>query len=132
MYEVLGTPILIISSADIAFELLDKRSSIYSDRPPTVIDEMQVPITPGPSNHRLVPMIMYPTHDFCRTGWDFNMGNMRYGSRWRSVRRMFHQHFNQSVAPNYRDKQRKEIHAFLRRCLDQPSGKPLDPAHVRL
>ncbi|KAI0796313.1 CyP450 monooxygenase [Irpex lacteus] len=105
-YKVLGTPMLMVSSADIALELMDRRSSIYSDRPITVIDEM--------------------------TGWDFNMGNMRYGPRWRSVRRMFHQHFNQSVAPNYRDKQRKEIHAFLRRCLEQPAGKPLDPAHVRL
>ncbi len=60
------------------------------------------------------------------------MGNIGYGPRWRSVRRMFHQHFNQAVALNYRDKQRKEIHAFLRRCLEQPAGKPLDPVNVRL
>ncbi len=39
-YKVLGTPMLMVSSADIALELMDRRSSIYSDRPITVIDEM--------------------------------------------------------------------------------------------
>lgn len=39
-YTVLGTPILMVFSADIALELMDRRSSIYSDRPITVIDEM--------------------------------------------------------------------------------------------
>ncbi|KAI0770762.1 putative CyP450 monooxygenase [Irpex lacteus] len=105
-FRVLGTPMLLVSSADIILDLNEKRSSIYSDRPLWVIDEL--------------------------TGWDFNLANMRYGPRWRSVRRMFHQHFNQTAVPNYQDKQRREIHAFLRRCLEQPAGKPLDQGHVRL
>ncbi|GJJ14358.1 hypothetical protein Clacol_008622 [Clathrus columnatus] len=31
--EILGKPLLVLNSSDIAIELLDKRSSIYSDRP---------------------------------------------------------------------------------------------------
>jgi hypothetical protein len=44
---------------------------------------------------------------------------------------MFHQFFNQTVTPNYRGRQKVEIHAFLRRCLDQ-RGQELNPLHVRL
>jgi hypothetical protein len=40
--KVLTTPILIVSSADIAFDLMDKRSAIYSDRPTSVMDELCV------------------------------------------------------------------------------------------
>ncbi|KAI0798709.1 cytochrome P450 [Irpex lacteus] len=105
-YKVLNTPMMLISSADIILELTERRSSMYSDKPPLVIDEL--------------------------TGWDFNLATMPYGNHWRTIRRMFHQHFNQTVTPRYRDLQTREIHAFLRRCLEVPVGKPLDPLHIRL
>ncbi|KAI0092432.1 CyP450 monooxygenase [Irpex rosettiformis] len=105
-FRAFNTRMILVSSADIILDLTEKRSSIYSDKPSLTIDEL--------------------------TGWNFNMATMPYGNRWRSVRRMFHQHFNQAVTPNYRDKQTKEIHAFLRRCLEQPTGRPLDPFCIRL
>ncbi|KAI0698607.1 CyP450 monooxygenase [Cytidiella melzeri] len=102
--RVLSTPILIISSADIALDLMEKRASIYSDKPTLTVDIL--------------------------TGWEFDMGLMPYGSRWRSIRKNFHQYFNQTVVPQYRDKQAREVHAFLRRCLDQ-KGTQLNPLCVR-
>ncbi|KAI0085089.1 cytochrome P450 [Irpex rosettiformis] len=89
--RALTTPMLIVSSPDIAFDLMDKRSAIYSSKPTSVVDEM--------------------------TGWDFALSLMPYGQRWRNIRRNVHEHFHQMVTPNYRDKQTKHIHAFLRQCL---------------
>ncbi|KAI0340922.1 cytochrome P450 [Trametopsis cervina] len=91
--NILGMPLVVISSTDIAFDLFEKRSSIYSDRPPSTMDEL--------------------------TGWAWNVALMPYGQEWRSIRRVFHQYFNQLSTPNYRDKQTKEVHAFLRRSLEQ-------------
>ena len=39
-FRVLVTPMLLVSSADIILDLNEKRSSIYSDRPLWVIDEL--------------------------------------------------------------------------------------------
>ncbi|KAI0698594.1 cytochrome P450 [Cytidiella melzeri] len=102
--QVLGTPMLIISSAVVALDLMEKRSSLYSDKPASVMDEL--------------------------TGWDFNVGLMPYGQRWRSIRRRIHQYFNKIVSPQHRAKQTTEVHAFLRRCLTS-TGKQLDPLLVR-
>ena len=38
--QVMGTPMLVVSSPDIAFDLLDKRSAIYSDRSVSVMNEL--------------------------------------------------------------------------------------------
>ncbi|KAI0698605.1 CyP450 monooxygenase [Cytidiella melzeri] len=102
--QVLSTPMLIVSSVDVAFDLMEKRSSIYSDRAKSAIDEL--------------------------TGWEFNVAVMPYGPLWRSIRRNFHQFFNMTVTPEYHDKQTREIHAFLRRCLER-TGKQLEPLCVR-
>jgi hypothetical protein len=36
--RVAGIPLLFISSAEVALDLLEKRSAIYSDKPAAVID----------------------------------------------------------------------------------------------
>lgn len=54
---------------------------------------------------------------------------MPYGQEWRSIRRVFHQYFNQIATPNYRDKQTTEVHAFLRRSLEQEG--PLNDVSIR-
>lgn len=33
-----------------------------------------------------------------RMGWDWTFALMRYGPRWKEHRRVFHSHFNHSVA----------------------------------
>ncbi|KAI0340899.1 CyP450 monooxygenase [Trametopsis cervina] len=90
--NVLGSRMVIVSSSDIAIELLEKRSSIYSDRAPWTMDEL--------------------------TGWSWNLALMPYGSEWRSIRRILHRYFNQLATSKHRDKQTKEVHAFLRRVLE--------------
>ncbi|KAI0340919.1 cytochrome P450 [Trametopsis cervina] len=101
--NVLGAHIVILSSADIAADLLDKRSSIYSDRALSTMDEL--------------------------TGWGWNFGLMPYGQEWRSIRRVFHQYFEQPAVLNYWDKQTKEVHAFLRRMLEHEGA--IEEASVR-
>ena len=38
--QVMGSPMLIVSSPEIVFDLLDKRSAIYSDRSVSVMNEL--------------------------------------------------------------------------------------------
>ncbi|KAI0340920.1 cytochrome P450 [Trametopsis cervina] len=63
------------------------------------------------------------------TGWAWNVALMPYSQEWRSIRRVFHQYFNQLATPNYRDKQTKEVHGFLRRSLEQEG--PLNDVSIR-
>ncbi|KDQ53894.1 hypothetical protein JAAARDRAFT_197004 [Jaapia argillacea MUCL 33604] len=93
--RVLGKTIILVSSAEAASELLDKRSSIYSDR-------MRLPM--------LVELM----------GWDGFISLMRYGSQWREYRRVFHQYFNQLAVKKYQGIQARESQAFLRRLLETP------------
>jgi hypothetical protein len=39
-FKAIDTPMLLISSTDIALDLMEKRSAIYSDRPACVMDEL--------------------------------------------------------------------------------------------
>ncbi|KAI0092430.1 cytochrome P450 [Irpex rosettiformis] len=102
--RTVSTPMLIVSSSDIAFDLMDKRSAIYSSKEASVMDKM--------------------------TGWEFNLGLMPYGQRWRNIRRKVHEHFNRMVTPKYHDKQTKHIQAFLRRCLTE-TGRQFNPSLMR-
>lgn len=44
--EVLGQPMLVLGSAEAAFDLLDRRSAIYSDRPQTAMMPLYVLFVP--------------------------------------------------------------------------------------
>ncbi|KAI0260713.1 cytochrome P450 [Gloeopeniophorella convolvens] len=71
--NVLGSTMIILNSAQAVSDIFDKRGSNYSDRPdmPMIVDLM---------------------------GWDWTFALMRYGPRWKEHRRVFHGHFNHSVA----------------------------------
>ncbi|KAI0078417.1 cytochrome P450 [Panus rudis PR-1116 ss-1] len=87
-------PTVILGSAKAAFDLLEKRSDIYSDRPANLMITL--------------------------TGWGFNLGMMHYSDRWRAHRRGFHQYFNERAYQQWRPIQVDECHMFLRRLLDNP------------
>ncbi|KIJ96361.1 hypothetical protein K443DRAFT_10697 [Laccaria amethystina LaAM-08-1] len=93
---VLGKNVLFVNSFKTANDLFEKRSSNYSDR----------------AESQMVNLM----------GWDWSFGHMRYGYRWRSHRRMFHQYFQQSVAHTHWPVQKREVHALLRRLLDSPQN----------
>ncbi|KAF7314436.1 Cytochrome P450 [Mycena kentingensis (nom. inval.)] len=90
-----GDHILVINSAKMADDLLEKRSQIYSDRPS-------------------IPMIGF-------MGWGFNMGFMQYGDKWRTYRRLMHQFFKKEATAYYRPIQRAKIHDMLRQVLATPA-----------
>ncbi|KAK7696158.1 hypothetical protein QCA50_000809 [Cerrena zonata] len=85
-------PIIVLGSADAAFELLEKRSDIYSDRPRLVMDDLM--------------------------GLNWTLPTIGYSPKWRAQRRLFHQHFNQHEITKYRPEQLRECRIFLGRLLD--------------
>ncbi|KAJ7080834.1 cytochrome P450 [Mycena belliarum] len=100
-----GTSILVLSSAQAASDLLEKRSSIYSDRP-------RIPM----ANELM--------------GWDFALGFMKYGEHWRKHRRLFHEAFNANAARNYQPKEREACNELLRRLLRDPADLMVHLRHM--
>ncbi|KAF9002967.1 PAH-inducible cytochrome P450 monooxygenase PC-PAH 3 [Cyathus striatus] len=68
-----GTGILVLNSAKAANDLLNRRSSIYSDRPQSIM-----------------------LNDFMGMSWVFGM--MQYGEEWKQHRRVFHKQFDGTPA----------------------------------
>ncbi|KAJ7819419.1 cytochrome P450 [Mycena olivaceomarginata] len=100
----LGQHIFIVNSVKTANELFEKRSHIYSDRPSRAASNSF-------SNHSQTCPSME---------WDFNVGLMPLGDRWRQHRRMFQQHFRRDLSRNYRPVQMKKAHQLLRGLLESP------------
>ncbi|PFH49608.1 hypothetical protein AMATHDRAFT_76109 [Amanita thiersii Skay4041] len=93
--SVLGKHILFANDFRTAYELFEKRGSNYSDRARS-------------------PMI----NDLM--GWDWSFGHMPYGEKWKTHRKMFHQQFQQSVAPIHWPTQTREAHVLIRSLLYSP------------
>ncbi|KAJ7693215.1 cytochrome P450 [Mycena rosella] len=94
--DVAGMSIVVLSSMEAIRDLFEKRSSLYSDRPrmPMLVELM---------------------------GWDFALGLMRYGSRWRAHRKLFHDAFNVGAAKQFQPQERAAAHRLLRRILNRPN-----------
>ncbi|KAG2118453.1 cytochrome P450 [Suillus clintonianus] len=90
--------VLVVNSEEVAKDLFERRSSIYSDRPQSIVYEAFAS--------------------------DFNMGFMPYGDRWRLHRRIFHQAFHQAAIPAYHDVQLRSAHKMLFSLLQEPSNYP--------
>lgn len=71
-FRVFSQTFVVINSREIAFELLEKRARIYSDRPD-------------------IPLLDI-------SGWDWNLVTMRYGPKWRAHRRIFGEKFKEEAA----------------------------------
>ncbi|KAL4263371.1 cytochrome P450 family protein [Pleurotus pulmonarius] len=94
-FNVVGQPVVVIGSAKRCFDLFDKRSAIYSDRPrlPMILELMK---------------------------WDINLGFLPYGPWWKRHRKLFVQYFHPNVIPKYRPTQLREARIFTRRLLGSP------------
>ncbi|KAH9841066.1 cytochrome P450 [Rhodofomes roseus] len=90
--DVFGHHIVILNTAQAAKDLLDDRSSIYSDRPILTMAEL--------------------------SGYGDEMGMLHYNDRWRTQRKIVAQSFNPGVVPRYYSIQEQEarrlIHGMLR------------------
>ncbi|KAM5539417.1 hypothetical protein V8D89_006869 [Ganoderma adspersum] len=73
--KALSQVLIVVDDAEIAVELLEKRSAIYSSRPES-------------------PMIAL-------VGWDWAFGLFPYGEAWRHFRRVFWQHFHTGVVSKH-------------------------------
>ncbi|KAI0730576.1 cytochrome P450 [Earliella scabrosa] len=93
--EILGRHYVVLGSADVIMEYLDKRSANTSDR------------------------IRTPLLDL--VGANINFAFFPYGQWWRRHRRTFWQYFNPTISPKYRPIQRETAHKFLYRLLSDSS-----------
>jgi cytochrome P450 len=94
---VFGQNLIILNSASIAREMLDKNSAIYSDRP-------------------MVPM----GGELC--GWKNTLVLVPYGERFRSYRKLAHQLFgNAATMKSFHPVEELETHRFLKRLLSRPA-----------
>ncbi|KAF7789958.1 hypothetical protein EIP86_000906 [Pleurotus ostreatoroseus] len=93
--NLLGTPVVILNSGKHAYELFERRSRLYSDRPKAIM-----------------------LNDL--TGWGFDFAFMGYGNAWREQRRMFHQHFNGQAILKYAPQFPRAARDLLLRLLERP------------
>jgi hypothetical protein len=101
---VLGQPLIILNSAKIATDMLDKKSSIYSDRPTLQMGGELV-------------------------GWKNAVVLLPYGDRFRRHRRFFHRLMgSHSTMKQFLPIEELETRRFLRRVLAKPENLS---AHVR-
>ncbi|KAJ7251429.1 cytochrome P450, partial [Mycena rebaudengoi] len=95
--SVAGKSIIILSSVDVVFDLLDQRSAIYSDR--QVANRLHVP------------------------HWHLIFVNTRYR---REHRRLFHSAFHVIATRRFRPQQVNASHDLLRRLLDTPDDEVMN------
>ncbi|KAI0674497.1 CyP450 monooxygenase [Trametes maxima] len=93
--DAFGQPLLLLGTHEAAVDLLEKRSSLYSDR----------------IHSPLVDLGGY---------YEGVLTLLNYGPVWRRHRRAFHQFFNPNAVVNYRTMQRTQVHHFLFRLLNKP------------
>ncbi|KAJ7184917.1 cytochrome P450 [Mycena filopes] len=100
-----GQSIVVLSSWGAADDLLEKRSSIYSDRAffPMLLDLME---------------------------WHFNIVLMKYGPKWRIHRRLFGQMFNSREARKFHPVEATATRGLLRRLLHNPEEFRRDIRHM--
>ncbi|KAJ7283162.1 cytochrome P450 [Mycena rebaudengoi] len=102
--SVAGKSIIILSSVDVVFDLLEQRSAIYSDRPRSIM-----------ANELM--------------GGDFAFSSMRYGDTWREHRRLFHSAFHLIASRRFRPQQVNASHDLLRRLLENPDEEVMN--HIK-
>ncbi|TFK56140.1 cytochrome P450 [Heliocybe sulcata] len=94
--NVLGQTLIILNSSKLAIEMLDRKSSIYSDRPFLMMAGEIV-------------------------GWKDTLALTPYGDRFRSIRKMFHGAIGtKSSIARYLPVEQRETAKFLKRVLNAP------------
>ncbi|KAF9645500.1 cytochrome P450 [Thelephora ganbajun] len=93
--DLMGSPLVVLNNSDVATDLLERHSIVYSDRP-------------------RMPMV----NELMGCSWSFSM--MPYGNTWRIHRKLFHRFFNVSVADQFDDKIHKAVNVFLHRLSESP------------
>lgn len=95
--NILGEHLIILNSFEAAWELLEKRSSIYSDR------------------NDFTMLI-----DLMKNDW--NIAFMRYGDRWRLHRKIFHQEFHSGAVSSFHGVELKYARGLLTQLQANPKA----------
>ncbi|KAJ7644909.1 cytochrome P450 [Roridomyces roridus] len=93
--DLAGTSFVVLSSLEATEDLLEKRSSIYSDRPTFAMYDLM--------------------------GWSFILTLIKYGDAWRTQRRLFNQQLNINASHSFQPQERFAAHSLLRRLLETPN-----------
>lgn len=113
-FDVLGTPLLSINSFEAASDLLDKKGSIYSDRP-------RMPMVKELYVHRFITWkkCLLP-HSL---GWTWNLVLQSYSEGFAVQRKMVQQKLQQTVVTSqYRPVIAREVKAMLHRLQASPDA----------
>ncbi|KII85219.1 hypothetical protein PLICRDRAFT_178958 [Plicaturopsis crispa FD-325 SS-3] len=92
---VFGKSVIVINSIEIATDLLERRSLIYSSRPSSI----------------MVGDLM---------GWHWHLALLPYGKIFRAYRRLFHREFNPRAVMRFRPLQLKATRDMLQGLADSP------------
>ncbi|KAI0092639.1 cytochrome P450 [Irpex rosettiformis] len=92
--NILGKSIIVINSEKAANEIMEKRSAIYSDRPP-------------------IPLLE-------RCGWKDGLVIAGYGPLWAAQRKMMQRPMSKATIMEYRDIQEREADLLMLGLLEQP------------
>lgn len=112
--HVFGKPIIIINDLKIARDLLDKRGTIYSDRPRfTLMVEMYALMC-------RFAILLFIINPFCRIGWEGALFFLPYGNKFRRQRKIMQQHFNPQTIQSFRVLQRAELYILLNKLVSSP------------
>ncbi|GJE96456.1 cytochrome P450 [Phanerochaete sordida] len=95
-FSMLGKHFVVLNSYQVAKEILEDRSRIYSDRKYSVMASEL-------------------------TGWHRNFGLQSYDERWRQRRRMFHQHFKPQMTPTFHTSMIQGARALTQVLLESPN-----------
>jgi cytochrome P450 len=109
-FQLFGQVIVVLNSAKVAKDLLEKRSAIYSDRPPLPIYDMCV----------LNSSVLVFRLTSIRMGWDWVLALARNGELWRQGRRMLDRGLRPAATASYRSMIQARTHVFLSRLLENP------------
>ncbi|KAK1234158.1 hypothetical protein PQX77_002641, partial [Marasmius sp. AFHP31] len=94
-FSTFGHDTIVLNSSKAMLDILDKRSSNYSDRP----------------NMPMVLGLM---------GWNWNLSMMRYSDWWRIHRRTFHQYFQPRMMPEFLPLQRTTTSELMKNLMETP------------
>lgn len=92
--NILGRPIVVLNSVQAAIDLLDKRSSNYSDRGDFPLCELM--------------------------GHSKTLVFMKYGQGFQLQRKMYQQYFSKNMCISYRPMQSREARILVHNIISQP------------
>ncbi|KAL2871204.1 cytochrome P450 [Aspergillus lucknowensis] len=110
---ILGQTIVIINDARIAFDLLEKRSNIYSSRPRMTFAGEMCPLP--------LDELKGSIGNVHRVGWNDSLAMQTYSDTFRAYRKAMHRVLGtKNAVAQFNDLQDVEVRRFLLRVLERP------------